>query len=88
MGFLKEPNHSFTHYLSIIALQHYSITMTANKSSRLVGIFLLFFTLLNFPIIGLFNKTMIIGGIPLLYLYLFLVWLIFIIFMFLIARKT
>jgi len=62
--------------------------MTANKSSRLVGIFLLFFALLNFPIIGLFNKKLIIGGIPLLYLYLFLVWLIFIIFMFLIIRKT
>jgi len=60
--------------------------MTANKSSRLVGIFLLFFALLNFPIIGLFNKNAIVGGIPLLYLYLFFVWLIFIIFMFLIVR--
>jgi len=60
--------------------------MTTSRSSRLVGIFLLFFALLNFPIIGLFNKKMIIGGIPLLYLYLFFVWLIFIIFMFLIVK--
>ena len=62
--------------------------MTANKSSRLVGVFLLFFALLNFPIINLFNEKVIVGGIPMLYLYLFLVWLIFIIFMFLIVRKT
>jgi len=61
--------------------------MTAHKSSKLVGVFLLFFALFNFPILGLFNDNMIIGGIPLLYLYLFLAWLIFIILMYLIVRN-
>jgi len=61
--------------------------MTTTRSSKLIGIFLLFFALLNFPIIGFFNKKDMIVGIPLLYFYLFFVWLVFIILMFLIVRK-
>ena len=39
-----------------------------------MGIFLLALFLFNFPLINIFGKDIIIAGIPLLYLYIFLVW--------------
>jgi hypothetical protein len=44
-------------------------------SRQLFAVFLLFFLLLNYPLINLFNKAEFIGYIPQLYLYVFLVWL-------------
>ncbi len=61
--------------------------MTTSRSPKLIGTFLFFFALLNFPVIGFFNQEKIIVGIPLLYAYLFSIWLVFIILMFLIVRK-
>jgi len=59
--------------------------MSEGKTSKVIGIFLLGFVLLNFPIINLFTKDQFIFGIPSLYIYFFMVWVILIIF---IARTT
>jgi len=56
------------------------------KGNRLVGLFLLGCLLFNFPILSLFNLKVIVVGIPLLYLYIFLIWFIFIVFIYLITR--
>ena len=50
-----------------------------HKAQKLTLIFLLFFALLNYPILNLFNKPEIIGGFPLLYIYVFLLWILLII---------
>ncbi len=52
----------------------YYVQMSNNKTQKLVGIFLLALFLFNFPLINIFGKDIIIAGIPLLYLYIFLVW--------------
>ena len=44
------------------------------KTRRLIGLFLLGCLLFNYPILSIVNRTIFIGGIPLLYLYLFAVW--------------
>jgi hypothetical protein len=41
---------------------------------RLLALFLLGLVLLLPPLIGVFDKPVLIGGIPLLYLYLFIAW--------------
>lgn len=48
------------------------------KSQRFVAVFILGFLLLNYPLLSLFNRRVLVGGFPLLYLYLFLVWAILI----------
>jgi hypothetical protein len=44
------------------------------KGRRLVGLFLLGMLLFNYPLLCLFNRTLLVLGIPVLYLYLFGVW--------------
>lgn len=41
---------------------------------RLVGLFLLGMLLFNFPLLSLFNRPVLMLGIPVLYLYLFCAW--------------
>ena len=48
-------------------------------NQKLIGLFLLASVLLNFPIIGIFGRSVLVMGIPLLYLYIFLVWLLLIV---------
>jgi hypothetical protein len=50
--------------------------MTRDKINgrRLVGLFLLGMLLFNFPLLHLFNRPVLVLGIPLLYLYLFVAW--------------
>ncbi len=50
--------------------------MTRDKINgrRLVGLFLLGMLLFNFPLLSLFNRPILVLGIPVLYLYLFAVW--------------
>jgi hypothetical protein len=48
------------------------------KSQRFVAVFILGFLLLNYPLLSLFNRRVLVGGFPLLYLYLFLVWAVLI----------
>jgi hypothetical protein len=43
-------------------------------AERLIGLFLFGLLLLTPPLIGAFDKATFVGGIPLLYLYLFLSW--------------
>ena len=62
--------------------------MGNDRNSKLVGIFLLFAILLNFPIIGIFNKDGMLLGIPSLYFYLFLIWALLIIVMYLMSDRT
>jgi predicted permease len=44
-------------------------------AQRLVAVFLLGCLLFNFPFLALFNRTSEVFGIPLLYMYIFGVWL-------------
>ncbi len=55
------------------------------KSRRLVAVFLLGLVLFNFPIISLFNYKLLFFGIPLLFIYMFVSWILII---FLIALIT
>lgn len=54
------------------------MAMTNSKGARLVALFFLGALLFNYPILSLFNRPILIGGIPLLYLYFFLSWLLII----------
>lgn len=49
-----------------------------SKSGLLIGLFLLGSVLFNFPILTLFNQRIALLGIPLLYLYIFIVWTVLI----------
>jgi hypothetical protein len=44
-------------------------------AARLIALFFGGVLLLNFPVLAIFNRPTIVAGIPLLYLYLFFVWL-------------
>ena len=48
------------------------------KEQRLIAFCILFAILYNFPIISLFNKFSKISNIPVLYIYLFVVWFVII----------
>ncbi len=48
------------------------------KGERLVAIFLLGLLLFNYPVLALFNRPTEALGIPLLYAYVFLAWLLLI----------
>ncbi|VEN74445.1 conserved hypothetical protein [Candidatus Desulfarcum epimagneticum] len=50
------------------------MTPDNQRKRLLISIFLLGFVLFNYPILSLFNLSLIISGMPLLYLYLFFVW--------------
>lgn len=55
------------------------MTFDKEKSRRLTGLFLFVVILYNYPILSLFNIPESISGIPVLYLYLFFVWILSII---------
>ena len=48
--------------------------MSDDRNGKLIIIFIITLLLLNYPLISLVDKKMLIVGIPSLYLYLFLVW--------------
>jgi hypothetical protein len=56
--------------------------MLGDKIQKLIGLFVLFSFLLNFPMLQIFSTAQLINGIPILYLYVFGVWglLIFLIY--------
>jgi len=62
--------------------------MQSDKTSKIISIAFLAFLLLNFPIIGLFGRELFILGWPLLYFYVFVVWLFLIITLATILRKN
>ena len=56
------------------------------RGERLVGLMIAGFILLNFPVLSVFSIPRMVFGIPLLYVYLFSVWVLLIIVMVLIFR--
>jgi hypothetical protein len=62
------------------------MTYDNEKSRRLVGLFLFVAVLYNYPIISLFNIPTRISGIPVLYVYIFFVWMLSIILVVIINR--
>ncbi len=62
------------------------MTFDKEKSRRLAGLFFFVVILYNYPILSLFNISKKISGIPVLYLYLFFVWIISIILVVIINR--
>ena len=44
------------------------------KGPRLVAVFLLGLLLFNYPLLALFNRTVLVFGVPLLYAYIFVAW--------------
>ena len=63
-----------------------AMTPESYISKRLVGLFLLGFVLFNYPVISLFNLDKFWFGIPILYLYVFGVWLILVILIVLVTK--
>lgn len=57
------------------------------NSRRLVGLFLLGLLLFNYPLLYLFNRPMLVAGIPILYLYLFGVWTLMVLLILVISRS-
>ena len=47
---------------------------TTMKGQRLVAVFLLGVLLFNYPLLALFNRTVMVFGVPLLYAYIFAAW--------------
>lgn len=63
------------------------LVMPNDKASKVISLAFLAFILFNFPIIGLFGKEFFLFGFPLLYLYIFVVWLGLILTLAIILRK-
>ena len=50
------------------------------RYNRLVLVAFLFLGLINFPLISLVDSSKTIGGVPVIYAYIFIVWLVVIVF--------
>ncbi len=57
------------------------------RTKRLIGLFLLGYLLFNYPLISLVNIPSRIGGIPLLYAYIFGAWILIIFLVALISSR-
>jgi len=64
------------------------MTLDSVISRRLFGIFLLGFILFDYPILSIFNVETFLFGIPLLYLYMLIVWLLLILLIVFVTRVT
>lgn len=62
------------------------MTTDSIKNKRLVGLFLLGSVLFNYPILHLFNLEFFFFGLPLIYLYMFIVWSLLIVAIMFITR--
>lgn len=63
------------------------MTGEAVRPNRLIGLFLLGYLLFNYPLISIVNLPAMIGGIPVLYVYIFGVWVLMISLVALISSK-
>lgn len=62
--------------------------MPKSKRSNYLRLVAICFTLLlNFPILGIFNRQSELNGFPILYLYIFIVWLTIIILLYQLAER-
>ncbi|MFY7908188.1 MAG: hypothetical protein ACOVO2_01485 [Emticicia sp.] len=57
------------------------------KQQRAIAITILLVCLFNFPLLSLFNKTIFVLGVPLVYVYVFSVWAVGIIIIAMIAES-
>jgi hypothetical protein len=60
----------------------------SGRTKRLTGLFLLGYLLFTHPLIALFNQPRLVLGIPLLYAYIFGVWMLLILLVAWIVRST
>lgn len=60
-------------------MQQFSFYMSKDRVYRLFGIFFLTFVLFNFPFLYIAGKVSYLLGIPVIYVYIFSVWLLVII---------
>jgi hypothetical protein len=56
-------------------------------NERLIALVCLGIITLNYPFLGLFSKKLLFCGVPLLYLYIFSLWFLFIMVLALVMRK-
>ena len=61
--------------------------MSNDKNTNLIGIFFLALLVFNFPFLGIFGKDNFVFGIPVLYAYIFIVWICVIVLVFLNFRN-
>jgi hypothetical protein len=61
--------------------------MASDRNSRLIIVFIVFLVLLNYPMLGIFDQPATAAGTPLLYFYLFFIWLLLIVVVGLIVRN-
>lgn len=63
--------------------------MTNNglRGEKLLWIFCLALLLISYPILTIFNVRVMVWGIPLLYMYIFLAWLLIIVFIFMVIGR-
>lgn len=60
----------------------------ANKHKFWALLGILFFLLLNFPLLHIFNQSSLWGGIPALFLYLHVVWILAILGLYALGRRS
>ena len=58
-----------------------------NKAGRLAALCLLGFLLFNYPLLALFNRAVLLAGIPLIYAYIFAAWTLLIALFALVVRQ-
>ena len=66
------------YWLLVFRLYH-PLFMHAKRTSFLVAVFVVSFLVLQYPLITLANRRASVQGIPVLYLYIFAVWLLIIV---------
>ncbi len=57
------------------------------KTQRLAALFVLGAVLFNYPLLALFNRAVVVAGVPLLFLYVFLAWALLIALLALVVEK-
>ena len=62
--------------------------MSKDNAYKLGSLFAIALLLLNFPLIRIFSKDGLLFGIPILFLYIFVVWLLIIVITFLIQKAS
>ena len=64
------------------------MTTGAVLTWRLIGLFILGCVLFSYPVLTMFSVKTMLFGIPLLYLYIFISWMMIIVFLYLVSRKS
>jgi hypothetical protein len=62
--------------------------MSDDRNSKLLLVFAAFLLLLNYPVLSIVDKERLWMGLPVLYFYLFFIWLLLIVVVGLVVRKN